>query len=194
MSLLACIKLTKRTGYFFNVSPLLFSLFSKPVMIWSYWTITPWQPTVWQTCSKKFLAVTTLILFHNATKPHSSCLLRSGEEMELSQGWLEWLLTSHRWIRWEIASSGHIKYWEGIPGFLQEPKPTIRGQTMCPTWPSKTLCAMLGQRVRDPLSLIHPSPSEDCLWKSCFVPTISARAEEAGALGKSFKFHRLLAL
>jgi len=25
-------------------------------------------------------------------------------------------------------------------------------------WPSEELCAMLGQRVRDPLSLLHPSP------------------------------------
>jgi len=27
---------------------------------------------------------------------------------------------------------------------------------MYPTWPSKELCAMLGQRVRDPLSLLRP--------------------------------------
>jgi len=29
---------------------------------------------------------------------------------------------------------------------------------MYPTWPSEELCAMLGQRVRDPLSLLHPTP------------------------------------
>ena len=42
------------------------------------------------------------------------------------QGWLEALLPSHRWIRWEIATSVDRKYWEGIPGFLLEP--TICGQ------------------------------------------------------------------
>jgi len=29
---------------------------------------------------------------------------------------------------------------------------------MYPTWPSEELCAMLGQRVRDPLSLLHRAP------------------------------------
>ena len=37
---------------------------------------------------------------------------------------------------------------------------------------------LLGQRVRDPLSLLHPIPSGDRLWYSRFVPTISARIEE----------------
>jgi len=32
---------------------------------------------------------------------------------------------------------------------------------MYPTWSSEELCAMLGQRVRDLLSLLHPSPSGD---------------------------------
>ena len=50
-------------------------------------------------------------------------------------------LPSHRWIRWEIVTSGHIKHWGSIPGFLREP--TICGQTMHPTWPSEQLCAML---------------------------------------------------
>jgi len=31
------------------------------------------------------------------------------------------LLPSHRWVRWEIATSGDINHWAGIPGFLQEP-------------------------------------------------------------------------
>jgi len=39
------------------------------------------------------------------------------EVLELSQGWLEALLPSRRWIRQEIAASGHTKHWEGIPGF-----------------------------------------------------------------------------
>ena len=77
------------------------------------------------------------------------------------QGRLEALLSSHRWIRGEIATSGHTRYWEGIPGFLQEP--TFCCWTMYPTWPSEELCAMLGQRVRDPLLLLYLSPSGDCL-------------------------------
>ena len=109
-----------------------------------------------------------------------------------SQGWLEALLPSHRCIRSEIATSGHIKYWEGIPGFLREP--TFCDQTMYPTWPAEELCAMLGQRVRDPLSLLYPSPSGDCLWQSRLVPTLSITTEEAGAMGESSQLHRLLTL
>ena len=33
--------------------------------------------------------------------------------MELSQGWFDALFPSRRWIRWTIATSGHIKHWEG---------------------------------------------------------------------------------
>jgi len=73
-------------------------------------------------------------------------------------------------------------------------EPAIRSQTMYPTWPSQVLCAMLGQRARDPLSLLHPIPSEDWLWQSRFVPTLSTTTEEAGAMGGSFQLHRLLAL
>jgi len=36
---------------------------------------------------------------------------------------------------------------------------------------------MLGQRVRDLLSLLSPSPSGDWLWQSTFVPTFMARTE-----------------
>jgi len=122
----------------------------------------PGQPTTGQTCSWKVPAVTTSTLPHNATEAQGSCPQRSGEALELWQGWLEALLPSHRWIRWEIATSGHIKHWEGIPGFLREP--TICVQTMYPTWPSQEPCVMLGQRVRDSLSLLHPSPSGDWLW------------------------------
>jgi len=69
-------------------------------------------------CSRKVPAVTTSALPHNATEAQSSCPQRSGEALELLQGWLEALLPSHRWMRWEISTSGHIKYWEGIPGFF----------------------------------------------------------------------------
>ena len=37
----------------------------------------PWQPTAWQSFSKKVPAVTTLILPCNATEPQDSCLHRS---------------------------------------------------------------------------------------------------------------------
>jgi len=35
-----CIRMTIRTGYFFNVDSLLFLPFSEPVMLWSLVTIT----------------------------------------------------------------------------------------------------------------------------------------------------------
>jgi len=79
----------------------------------------PGQPNAGQTCSRKIPKVTTSALSHNATKIQGSCPQRSSEALELSQGRLEALLPSHRWIRWEIATSGHAKYWEGIPGFLR---------------------------------------------------------------------------
>ena len=106
-----------------------------------------------QACCRKVDTVTTSALHHNATKTLGSCPQRSSEALELLQGWLEVLLPSHKLICWDIASSGHIKYWEGIPGYLREL--TICGQTMYPMWPSEELCAMLGQRVWDPLSLLH---------------------------------------
>jgi len=68
-----------------------------------------------------FLNPATPALPHNATKIQGSCPQRSGEVLELSQGRLEVHLPSHSWIRWEIATSGHTRYWEGIPGFLREP-------------------------------------------------------------------------
>ena len=102
------------------------------------------------------------------------------------------LLPSHKWIRWEIATSRHIKYWEGIPGFSRELY--FCGQTMYPTWLSEELCSMLGQRVQRPPSLLYLSTSGDWLWYSRFVPTISAWAGEAGVMGGSCKFNRLLAL
>ena len=81
----------------------------------------PGQPSARQTCPRNVLAVTTSALPHNVTKIQGSCPQRSGEALELSQGRLETLLPSHRWIRWEIATSVLTRYWEGIPGFLGEP-------------------------------------------------------------------------
>ena len=77
-------------------------------------------------------------------------LRRSNEALALSQGWLEALLPSYRWICWENASSGHNKHQEGIQRILREP--AICSYAMYPTL-SQELCVMLGQRVRDPLSL-----------------------------------------
>jgi len=127
----------------------------------------PGQPTAGQTCPRKVPAVTTSALPHNATKIQGSCPQRSSEALELSQDRLEALLPSHRSIRREIATSGHARYWEGIPGFLREP--IFCGKTMYPTWPPEELCAMLGQRVWDPLLLLYPIPSGDCLWQSRLV-------------------------
>jgi len=59
------------------------------------------QPTARQGCSRKVPTVTTSALPHNATEVQGSCPQRSGEALELSQGWLEALLPSHRWIRWD---------------------------------------------------------------------------------------------
>ena len=81
----------------------------------------PGQPTVWQTCPRKVLVVITSALPQNATKIQGSGPQRSSEALELSQGRLEALLPSHRWIRQKIATSGHTRFWEGIPGFLREP-------------------------------------------------------------------------
>ena len=81
----------------------------------------PGQPTAGQTCPKKVPTVTTSALPHNTTKIQGCCPQRSGEALELSQGRLEVLSPSHRWICREIATSGHTRYWEGIPGFLWEP-------------------------------------------------------------------------
>ena len=53
---------------------------------------------------------------------------------------------------------------------------------------------MVGQRVRYPLSLLPSSPGGDWLGQSRFVPILTARPEEAGAMGRSWQSHRLLAL
>ena len=98
----------------------------------------PGQPTAGQTCPRKVPNVITSAFPHNATEAPGSCPQRSGEALELSQVWLEALLPSQSWIRWENATSRHIKHWRGIPGFLRAP--TICGQTMHPTWPSEELC------------------------------------------------------
>jgi len=92
--------------------------------------LRPGQPTAGQTCSWKVFEVTTSAFPHNATEAQGSCPQRSGEALELPQGWLETLLPSHRWIRWEIATSGHIKHWGRIPRFLRGP--TICGQRCIP--------------------------------------------------------------
>ena len=120
------------------------------------------QDNVGQTCYRKVPAVTTPGLPHNSTVTQGSCPRRSGEALELSQGWLEELLPSNRWIRWKIATYGYFKYWEGVPVFLREP--TIRGQTMYPTRPSEELLYVPSwEKEFETLSLFHPSPSGDWL-------------------------------
>ena len=80
---------------------------------------------------------------HIATEAQSSCLQQSSEALKLSKGWLETIFLSHRWICWEIATSGHNKHWEGRSIIFHEP--ALCGQTTYPTWLSQELCAMLGQ-------------------------------------------------
>jgi len=121
----------------------------------------PGHPTAGQTCPRKVPAVTTPALPHNAMKTQGSCPQRSGEALGLSQSWLEALLPSYKWFRWKTATSRHNKHREGIPRVLR--KPAICGQTMYPTWLSQELCAVLGQRGRNPLSLLRPNPSGDWL-------------------------------
>ena len=58
--------------------------------------LRPGQPTAGQTCPKKVPEVTTSAFPYNATEAQGSCLQRSGEALELSQGLLEALLPSHR--------------------------------------------------------------------------------------------------
>ena len=154
----------------------------------------PRQPTARQTCPRKVPTVTTLTLPCNATEAQGSCPQRSGETLELWHRKADWkcFWPCHRWIRWEIAISGHIKYREVIPGFCEI---LVSAARQCiPHGRRMEWCAMLGQRMRDPLLLLHPSPSGDWLWQSCFVPTIPDRVEEAGAMGGSSKFYWLLAL
>jgi len=74
----------------------------------------PGRPTAGQTCSRNFPAVTTPAFSRNATETQGSCPQQSGEALKLSQAWLEALLPSHRWIRWEIATSGYNKHREGV--------------------------------------------------------------------------------
>jgi len=42
--------------------------------------------------------------------------------------------------------------------------------------------------------IASPSPNGDWFWQSHFVPEFTARFEEAGAMGRSCQFHRLLSL
>ena len=65
---------------------------------------------------------------------------------------------------------------------------------MYPTRPPEELCAVLRQRVRDPLSLLYPSPSGDCLLQSRLIPTLLTTTKEAGAMGASCQLHQLFAL
>ena len=91
------------------------------------------QPSAGQTCSRKVPAVTTSALSHDATKIQGSCPQRSGEALELSQGWLEALLTSHRLIHWtQQILRGHTR----ILARVYFPRPNnvshvAAGRTMC---------------------------------------------------------------
>ena len=53
---------------------------------------------------------------------------------------------------------------------------------MYPTWPLEELCAMLGQRVRDPLSLFSPVPRRGKLHRH-------ATREEPGTQDRQPQVH-----
>ena len=117
----------------------------------------PGQLTTGQTCFRKDPAVTTPALSHKATETQSSCPQRSGEALELSQSWLEVLLPSYRWIQlidchlWtQQTSRRHTS------NFVRA---CYLGVNTASHVAVKELCFMLGQRVREHSSLLHPSPS-----------------------------------
>ena len=124
----------------------------------------PGQPTTGQTCSWKVPAVTTSALPHNATKIQGSCPQRSGEALELSQGRLEALLPSHRWIRREIATSNtpdieraYQDFCESLLSAAKQYIPRGRRKNYVPC--SDKECETLYR------SFIR-TPSGDCLWQS----------------------------
>jgi len=49
--------------------------------------------------------------------PHHPLLFR--KRFCFSDTFQKRLHFSDKWIRWEIATSGHTKYWEGVPGFCE---------------------------------------------------------------------------
>jgi len=61
--------------------------------------------------------------------------------------------------------------------------------TMQETAISAKQCIPSGRRR----NYVLPRASGEWLWQSCFVPTFTARAEEAGAVRRSCQFDRLLA-
>jgi len=153
------------------------------------------QPTAGHTCPRKVPAVTTLALPYNATEAPGSWPQQSGEAFELSQNWLEALLPSHRWVCWEIATSGHIKHWEGTPGFLREL--TICSQIMYPTWLPEELCTMLSARPKKCKTLYHSftqAPVGTGSDRAASSLLAQLRQKKAEAMGKSSKFHWHLTL
>jgi len=62
---------------------------------------------------------------------------------------------------------------------------------MYQTWTPEELCGILGQRVRDPLSLLYPSPSGDCL-NSETLPFCSEPKYLGVTLGRSLTYRRNL--
>ena len=65
----ACIRMTIRTGYFFNVDSLLFSPFSEPVMLWSLVTITAVLNIVLLSRTKKIFMRSRITLLSHQVRP-----------------------------------------------------------------------------------------------------------------------------
>ena len=132
-------------------------------------------------------------LFFGATPTGRRGPQRSGEALERSQGRLEALLPSHRWIRWEIAISGQIKYWEGIPGFFESLLSAAKQCRLSHVTVGRK-CAHAGTKSARPSIAASSKPQWGLPSIEPLVPTISSRTEESGAMGGSCQFHRLLAL
>ena len=113
------------------------------------------------------------------------------DPVRLSQCWLEALLPSCTWIRWEIATSGHNKHREGIPRILQEPANC--GKVMYPTWSSQELCAMLGHSAK---LFNAPSSEPQCglTQTEPLRPNFHGSNSKGRAMERSCPFHRRLAL
>ena len=148
----------------------------------------PWpgQLTAGQTGPRKVPVVKTLALPHNAKTCQDSRFLPTA--IRWSVGTFARLIGSAFALS-QVNPSRDCHLWTQqtlITVFLREPD--ISGWAMHPTWPSEELCTMLRQRVWDSVSLLHPSTSEDWLWQSRFVHTISARREKRGVAVNSIDF------
>ena len=94
-----------------------------------------------QTCSKRILAGTISAFSHKATKSQGSCPQRSGEALELSQGWLEarCLLTDESVERLPPPNTSNIErvyqdFCENLLSAAKQCMPRSRRKNHVPCW------------------------------------------------------------